>query len=51
MSNFKKNHVKGNTYRPVVTVEKVKNGIPTVITMSGGRRYVLEHKNQYNKTK
>ncbi|MEN2468131.1 hypothetical protein [Ornithinibacillus sp. JPR2-1] len=32
---------KGEKYRPVVTVKKVKKNIPTVITVSG-RRYVHE---------
>lgn len=51
MANIKKDHVKGKSYRPIVVVEKVKNGIPTVISMSGGRRYILEHKDQHFKTK
>ena len=39
---------KGEKYRPVVTVTKVKGSIPTVVEMSG-RRYVLEHKDQYKR--
>lgn len=34
--------IKGHKYRPVVTVAKVKNEVPTVIQVSG-RRYVLDH--------
>lgn len=37
---------KGEKYRPVVTVKKVKKSTPTVVEMSG-RRYTLEHKDQY----
>lgn len=33
---------KGKKYRPVVTIAKVKNDIPTVLMISG-RRYVLDH--------
>lgn len=33
-------------YRPIVTVKKVKKGIPTVIEVSG-RRYVYESKDTY----
>lgn len=32
---------KGERYRPIVTVDKVKKGIPTVVMMSG-RRYVYD---------
>ena len=39
---------KGDKYRPVVTVTKVKGNTPTVVEMSG-RRYVLEHVNQFKK--
>ena len=42
----KRKFEKGEKYRPVVTVTKVKGSIPTVVEMSG-RRYVLEHKDQY----
>ena len=41
---------KGEKYRPVVTVTKVKKNIPTVVEMSG-RRYILEHKDQYRGNK
>lgn len=34
--------VKGERYRPIVTVAKQKKGIPTVIMVSG-RRYTLTH--------
>ena len=37
---------KGEKYRPIVTVTKVKKNTPTVVEMSG-RRYILEHKDQY----
>lgn len=37
---------KGDKYRPVVTVLKVKRGLPTKITVSG-QEYALIHKNQY----
>ena len=39
---------KGDKYRPIVNVVKVKKDIPTVIEMSG-RRYVLVHKDQYKR--
>lgn len=39
---------KGDKYRPVVTVTKVKKDVPTVVEMSG-RRYVLEHADQYKR--
>lgn len=32
---------KGEQYRPIVRVDKVRNGIPTVVMMSG-RRYVYD---------
>lgn len=35
---------KGERYRPIATVIKVKKDVPTVITVSG-RRYVLDNKN------
>ena len=34
--------VKGEKYRPVALVDKVKKDIPTVLIVSG-RRYVLDH--------
>lgn len=37
---------KGEKYRPVVKVTKVKKDIPTVVEMTG-RRYVLEHKDNF----
>ncbi len=40
---------KNDKYRPVVTVTKVKKDVPTVIEMSG-RRYVLEHSDQYKRS-
>lgn len=39
---------KGDTYRPIVHIEKVKNGTPTVLQISGNR-YILEHKDQRSK--
>ena len=39
---------KGEKYRPVVTVTKVKGNTPTVVEMSG-RKYVLEHKDQFKR--
>ena len=39
---------KGDKYRPVVTVTKVKKDVPTVIEMSG-RRYMLVHEDQYKR--
>lgn len=37
---------KGDKYRPIVHIEKVKNDVPTVITVSGNR-YTLQHKDQF----
>jgi hypothetical protein len=37
---------KGHRYRPVVTVLKVKNDVPTVIRVSG-MEYVFRPKDQY----
>ena len=42
MRKFKK----GESYRPIVRITKVKKDVPTVIVVSG-RRYVLEHKDQF----
>ena len=36
----------GDTYRPIVHIKKVKKGVPTILKVSG-RRYILEHKDQY----
>ena len=36
----------GDKYRPIVHIKKVKNNVPTVLQISG-RRYVLEHKDQF----
>lgn len=41
---------KGERYRPIVTVVKVKKDVPTVLKVSG-RRYVLEHKDQFKGVK
>jgi len=40
----------GDKYRPVVTVLKVKKGVPTVIRVSG-REYVLRAEGQFNQRK
>ena len=37
---------KGDKYRPVVTILKVKKGLPTVIKVSG-QIYVLRHEDQF----
>jgi hypothetical protein len=42
--------ISGHKYRPVVTVLKVKKGIPTVIRVSG-REYVFRPKDQYGNRK
>ena len=39
------NRQKGDRYRPIVTIVKVKKDTPTVIMVSG-KRYVLEHRDQ-----
>ena len=44
----KRKFEKGERYRPIVTVTKVKNDVPTVVEMSG-RRYVLEHQDQFRR--
>lgn len=36
---------KGQSYRPVAKIEKVKNGTPTVLIIRGNR-YVLDHKDR-----
>lgn len=41
-----KQRKKGDKYRPVVTVLKVKRGLPTKIMVSG-QEYALIHENQY----
>lgn len=40
--------IKGERYRPVVTVEKQKKGKPTVIKVSG-RTFVVRHRDQWPK--
>lgn len=42
-----KQRVKGETYRPVVTVLKVKRGLPTKVKISGFE-YALIHPNHIN---
>lgn len=37
---------RGDKYRPIVTVLKVKKGLPTVIKVSG-QIYVLRHADQF----
>ena len=39
---------KGDIYRPIVHILKVKNGLPTVIKVSG-QKYMLVHKDQYRR--
>ncbi len=39
---------KGTTYRPIVHILKVKNGLATVIKVSG-EKYMLVHKDQYRR--
>lgn len=39
---------KGDKYRPIVTIEKQKNGVPTVIKVSG-QTYQLQHPSQYKR--
>lgn len=39
---MKRERVKSERYRPVVTVMKAKKGVPTVIQISG-HRYTLTH--------
>ncbi|WP_416149405.1 hypothetical protein ACM26V_24705 [Salipaludibacillus sp. HK11] len=36
---------KGDKYRPVVTIQKMKHGVPTVISVSG-ETYQLQHQTQ-----
>lgn len=38
-----KQREKGETYRPNVTINKLKGGVPSIITVSG-RRYILDHR-------
>jgi hypothetical protein len=39
--------ISGHKYRPIVTVLKVKKGVPTVIRVSG-REYILRTPDQFN---
>ena len=39
---------KGDRYRPIVTILKMKNGVPTVIEVSG-KRYQLQHVDQFRR--
>ncbi len=43
-----KHRTKGESYRPIVHILKVKNGLPTVIKVSG-QKYMLVHKDQYRR--
>jgi len=45
-----RHRAKGDRYRPVVTVLKVKKGVPTIIRVSG-REYVLRTPDQFNQRK
>ena len=38
--------VKGDRYRPIVTIAKIKKGLPTRIVIAGNT-YVLAHKDQW----
>ena len=40
----------GDSYRPLATVSKMKNGVESVLIIRG-LRYVLEHPNQYKQGK
>lgn len=40
----------GESFRLLVTVQKVRRGVPTVIRVDG-REYVLRHKDQYGNRK
>lgn len=42
VDKVKRERVKSERYRPIVTVIKAKKGVPTVIYISG-RRYTLTH--------
>ncbi len=42
VNGMKTKRVKGDRYRPVVTILKTKKGVPTVIQVSG-QTYVLRH--------
>ena len=39
---------KGDKYRPIVEIIKTKNGVPTVIKVSGNE-YQLRHPDQYKR--
>ena len=39
--SYKREFYKGERYRPIVEIEKVRRGTPTVVTMSG-RRYIYD---------
>jgi len=45
-----KTRQKGDRYRPIVTVLKLKKSVPTVIRVSG-REYVLRTPDQFNQRK
>ena len=36
----------GDTYRPIVHILKIKNGLPTVLKVSG-EEYTLRHRDQF----
>ena len=38
---MKRKFTKGERYRPIVTIDKIKRDVPTVIIVSG-RRYVYD---------
>lgn len=37
---------KGDKYKAIIEIVKIKNDIPTVIKL-GGRKFVMEHPNQF----
>lgn len=47
---MKRNYNVGDKYRPTVTVKKLKNGVPSVIMVSGNR-YILRNEEHSNKKK
>lgn len=47
---MKREFIKGESYRPRVHIKKVKKGTPTVLKISG-RRYILDHKDQFQNTR
>lgn len=46
---MKKNYKPGDKYRPAVEVVKLKNGVPSVIIVSGNRYILRNDDNNENK--